>query len=130
MEAQTKIKEISINNDIYVLKSEIDNQKLAVNTDGLPFVMIRTYSAGVHFGFLKSKEYTAAGTIVELINSRRVYYWSGAMTLSQLSLDGTSKPNDCKFTVEIPLIELNAIEIIAITEKAKENLTSVKIWKI
>lgn len=127
---QEKIKEISINNDIYILKSEVESNIKKENTEGLPYVIIRTYSAGVHMGFLKKKEYTQAGTIVELINTRRIYSWSGAMTLSQLALEGSLKPNDCKFTVEIPSIEINAIEIIPVTEKAFSNLTAVKIWKI
>lgn len=126
---QEKIKEISINNDVYVLKSSIEENKQAVNTEGLPFVIIRTYSAGVHMGYLKSKEYTPAGTIVNLINTRRIWYWSGAMSLSQLALEGSQKPNDCKFSVEIPNIELNAIEILPTNEKSFNNLTSVKVWK-
>lgn len=126
---QEKIKEIKFNDDTYVLKSSIDENKTSESADGLPFVIIRTYTAGIHMGYLKNKTYTPAGTIVELINTRRIWYWSGAMSLSQLALEGTQKPNECKFSVEISSIELNAIEIVPVTEKAFTNLTSVKIWK-
>ena len=120
-------KQITIDDNVYVLKSEISNQK--ISTEGLQHVIIRTFSAGVHMGFLKKKEYTLAGTIVELVSTRRIWYWAGAMSLSQLALEGTSKPNDCKFSVELPSIELTAIEIIPTNEMSFKNLTSVKIWK-
>lgn len=125
---QEKFKEIKFNDDTYVLKSSIEESKIA-EENNLPFVIIRTYAAGVHMGYLKSKTYTPAGTIVELVKTRRIWYWSGAMSISQLALEGTQKPNDCKFSVEISSIELNAIEIVPVTEKALTNLTSVKIWK-
>jgi hypothetical protein len=112
----------------YVPKNETNN--LVLNTEGLPYVLIRTYSAGVHIGYLKSKEYTLSGIVVQLIKTRRVYSWSGAMTLSQLALDGSSKPDKCQITVEVPENEMIAIEIIPITEKAFNNLTKIVEWKI
>jgi len=112
----------------YVPKS--NETKLAQSTNGLPYVIIRTYAAGVHMGYLKGKESTLAGMEVELINSRRLYSWSGALTLSDLSTIGTSKPDQCKFTLEIPKINLVAIEIIPVSENAFISLNSVKIWKL
>jgi len=94
-----------------------------------PFVIIRTYSAGVHFGYLKKRESTLAGIEVELTNARRVWYWDGAATLSQMAVDGVKKPENCKFSVEVESIQLLAIEIISVTEKAKNNLQNVPIWK-
>jgi len=111
-----------INGEEYVKKSEI---KLA-NVDGLDYVLIRTYSAGVHVGFLKGRN----GKEVELINSRRIWYWEGAASLSQLALEGVTMPDKCKFSVVVPQILLTeAIEIISITEKAKNNIEAVKEWK-
>jgi hypothetical protein len=112
----------------YVPKQE--SQKLSVNTDGLPYVIIRTYSAGVHIGYLQSKEYTPSGIVVKLVKTRRVYSWAGAMTLSQLALDGSSKPEKCQITVEIPENELVAIEIMPVTEKSFNSLNSIAEWKI
>ena len=98
----------------------------AKDYDGMPYVIVRTYSAGVHFGFLKKRE----GKEVTLINSRRVWYWNGAASLSQLAMEGTSLPNDCKFPCIVKEIILTeAIEIIPLTEKAKNNLYGVPIWK-
>lgn len=31
-------------------------------------------------------------------NVRRIWYWEGANTLSQLAVDGTQLPDKCKFT--------------------------------
>jgi len=110
----------------YIPKS--NETKLAQSTDGLPFVIIRTYSAGVHMGYLKAKESTLAGMEVELVNSRRLYSWAGALTISELAGIGTSKPDQCKFTIAIPSIFLVAIEIVPVTEDGFKSLNSVAIW--
>jgi hypothetical protein len=92
-----------------------------------PFVIIRTHSAGVHFGYLKSRN----GKEVTLTKSRRVWYWKGAASLSQMATDGVNVPKECKFTVEVESITLTeAIEIIPCTEKAKTNLQNVPVWKM
>lgn len=88
-------------------------------------VIVRTYSAGVFAGVLKSRK----GREVVLINARRIYYWAGAATLSQLSVDGTSKPNECKFPCAVPEITLlETIEILPLSAKAKASLDAVKVW--
>jgi hypothetical protein len=94
-----------------------------------PYVIIRTYSAGVHAGFLESKKSTIAGVEVRLSNARRLWYWSGAASLSQLSVDGVSRPNDCKFPTEVPWIDLIAIEVLPCSKKAQESIKSVPVWK-
>lgn len=127
-QVKTKIEELVIEGITYVPKDSKTN--LVNNTDGLPFVIIRTYSVGVHMGYLKKRESTLAGIEVELVNSRRLWKWSGALTLSNLAVDGTSNPKDCKFPLEIPSISLVAIEIIPVTEKAFKSLTSVPVWTL
>ncbi len=92
-------------------------------------VMVRTYSAGVHYGFLKNRESTLAGIEVELIDARRVWSWSGAASLSQLAMEGTSSPESCKFPCKVNSIQLVAIEIIEMAQKAVKSLNSVKIWE-
>jgi len=88
-------------------------------------VIVRTYSAGVFAGVLKSRK----GREVVLENARRLYYWSGAASLSQLSVDGTSNPDNCKFPVAVPSVTLlEAIEILPLSAKAKASIDSVKIW--
>lgn len=89
------------------------------------YVIVRTYSAGVFAGYLESRN----GKEVILKNARRLWYWSGAASLSQLAMEGVKKPNDCKFPCEVDKIELlEAIEIIDATEKARESIKEVPIW--
>lgn len=126
---KVKVDELTIEGVVYVPKDSV--QKLAQSCDGLKAVLIRSVHSGVHFGFLKSKEDTLAGRVVTLAKSRRVWYWKGAASLSQMSVDGVNCPNDCKFSVEVDNIEvINVIEILDLTEKAFENLKNVKVWKM
>ena len=88
-------------------------------------VMVRAYSAGVFYGQLKSRK----GKEVVLTNARRVWYWSGAASLSQLATEGTKKPTECKFPVKVAEITLTeAIEILAVTPAALKSLDGVPAW--
>jgi hypothetical protein len=90
------------------------------------YVIVRTYSAGVFAGELESRK----GQEVVMRNARRLWYWDGAASLSQLATDGTSKPGNCKFPCEVDRVELlQAIEILDVTEKAKESIKGVKVWQ-
>ena len=89
------------------------------------YVIVRTYSAGVFAGELESRN----GQEVILRNARRIWYWSGAATLSQLAMEGTKDPLNCKFPREVDRIELlQAIEILDVTENAKKSIKDVPIW--
>lgn len=57
-------------------------------------VIIRGERSGIFFGTIVERN----GREVKLSNCRRLWYWSGAASISQLAVDGTVKPNDCKFT--------------------------------
>ena len=90
------------------------------------FVIVRTYTAGVFAGTLKKRN----GKEVELTNARRLWYWQGAASLSQLAVNGTSKPDQCKFPVSVPSVTLTeAIEILEVTPEARKSIESVPIWK-
>ena len=89
------------------------------------YVIVRTYRAGVFAGELVSRK----GQEVVLENARRIWYWSGAASLSQLAMDGTSDPSNCKFPCEVKRIELlQAIEIIDVTLKAEASIKAVPVW--
>lgn len=130
MSDKINVNEVELNGIKYVKKDSIKDSSPADKVDGLELVLIRTYSAGVHFGYMKKKESTLAGIEVKLVNARRVYYWNGAASLSQLAMEGTNKPNECKISMEVTEIDLIAIEIIPITDKACKILKEVKIWKV
>ena len=83
----------------------------------LPYVVVRTYSAGVHVGELKSRK----GKEVVLVNARRLWKWMGAFTLSEVAVEGIkagSKPS-----ISAPQIVLTeAIEVIKTTPAAEKIL--------
>ena len=89
------------------------------------YVIVRTYSAGVFAGELESR----TGQEVVLRNARRLWYWAGAASLSQLAMSGTSRPKDCKFPVAVDRVELlQAIEILDVTADARKSIESVPVW--
>ena len=119
----TELNEISVNGITYVPKNPISNP--VINTKGLEYVMVRTYSAGVFAGYMSSRE----GLEGILLDAQCIYYWDGANTILQLATEGTTKPENCKFTIKVPVVILTQIiEIIPITQKAKESFEKVKIW--
>lgn len=88
--------------------------------------IIRTYSAGVFFGKIKSR----AGKEVTITNARRLWYWEGAASLSQLAQSGTSRPEKCKFPEAVDEITVTeAIEILKCSDAAKKNIDAVPVWR-
>jgi hypothetical protein len=92
----------------------------------MKYVITRTYSAGVFAGELESR----TGREVVLRNARRIWYWEGANTLSELAMEGTKKANSCQFPCEVDRVELlETIEILDVTDKARESIKSVPVWE-
>lgn len=90
------------------------------------YVIIRGNHSGVFAGILTARE----GREVQLTDCRRIWYWDGAASISQLAIDGTSKPGDCKFPAPVAEITiLDAIEIIPCTEKAEASIKAVCEWR-
>ena len=124
MENQEKINVISINGVDYVPATEV--KTMAFNAEGKPYQIVRTYSSGVFAGYIESRN----GREVVMRNARRLWMWAGAASLSQLAMEGTSKPSECKFPCEVDKIELlEAIEILDCTEKAFKSIKAVPVWK-
>ena len=91
------------------------------------YVIVRTEKAGVFAGNAIRRD----GDELLLHNARRIWYWDGARSLSQLAVDGTKEPKNCKFAMEVASIELfGVIEIIPCTEKAEKSIKDVAVWKI
>lgn len=89
-------------------------------------VIIRGDRSGVFFGTLASKD----GQEVELTDCRRLWYWDGAASISQLAVTGTVAPENCKFTVTVEsIVILDAIEIIECTPEAIKSIEAVDVWK-
>ena len=120
-----KPKTMRIDDVEYIRKDSVTNEQ-AQKLDGLRYCMIRTYSAGVFAGYLKEIN----GKIGTVLQARRIYYWDGAASLSQLATAGTSKPENCKFPCEVTEVILTEIiEVIPCTEKARLSIKGVKVWK-
>ena len=89
-------------------------------------VIVRAHGAGVFYGTLNEVE----GNTVELTNCRRLWYWDGAASLSQLAAEGVKAPQNCKFTVTVDsIVILNVIEIIPATDEAQTSIENVRVWK-
>lgn len=125
MEEKVDLNEVEINGIEYVKKSSIKGEK-AQELNGMKYCIVRTYSAGVFAGYVESRN----GQEGVIRNSRGLWYWDGACGLSQLAVDGTSKPSNCKFTIEVDRRELTQIiEVIECSEKARKNIQAVSVWK-
>lgn len=91
------------------------------------YYIVRCNRAGVFAGNIKSYR----GQEVTMENVRRLWYWDGAITLSQLAAEGTTKPDNCKFTMPInKIILLDAIELIPCTQSAVDSIIGVPEWKL
>lgn len=111
--------------DIKYLRADCIKEK-AETYSGMEYKIVRTYSAGVFAGYLEKKE----GKEVVLRNARRLWYWSGSASLSQLAVDGTNDPDNCKFPCAVDKVILTeTIEILDCTEKAKNSIGEVVEWK-
>lgn len=114
---------ITINGEEYVKKSD---RYPAEKLNGMEYCMVRTYSAGVFAGYVEKRE----GKEVTLRNARRIWYWDGAASLSQLAMEGTKKPENCKFPCEVGKVILTeVVEIIPMTEKAQKSIAEVPVWE-
>lgn len=93
---------------------------------GDQFCIVRCYGAGVFFARVESLD----GQTAQLRDARRIWYWDGAASLSQLATEGTKTPENCKFTVTVPRMTVTqVIEIIPCSEQAIDSIGGVKEWK-
>lgn len=119
-----ELNEVTINGVTYIRES--CKKAKAENFDGMEYKLVRTYSAGVFSGYIEKKE----GMEVTMRNARRIWYWDGAASLSQLAMEGTSKPDQCKFPAEVDRVVLTqVVEILDVTAEAKKSIDGVKVWK-
>ena len=91
------------------------------------YSIVRTQSAGVFAGELQTRD----GNEVVMTNARRLWYWDGAASLSQMAIDGVSKPGNCKFPEAVPRVELlGVIKILDVTKKAEAVIRGVAPWRL
>ena len=116
------MEKINVNGQEYVLASSYMQE--AKDTSGLPYVIIRSYSSGVHAGYLSFESKDSRK--VKLVNSRRLYHWDGAFTCTDLAIQGVQNPENCKFAQVLPMITIMEVcEIIPATEVARASIEEV-----
>jgi hypothetical protein len=81
------------------------------------YVVIRTYSAGVHVGELESRD----GKEAVLTNARRIWSWKGANTLHEISLHGVGAGS----RVSDPVARITLTEVIEVIEASDEGRASL-----
>lgn len=112
--------------DIEYIRKDKEN-KDAEKLNGLPYMIVRTYSAGVFVGYVKRIQ----GKEAVIFNARRIWRWAGAASLSQLAVEGTANPSECKFTIPVSeILVTEAIEFLTVTQIAKKNIDGVPAWKV
>ena len=88
------------------------------------YVVVRTYSAGVHVGELVERN----GKEVRLANAKRIWSWKGANTLSEISLHGVGAGS--RVSEAVAVIDLTeAIEIIECSAEGRASLESASWLK-
>ena len=116
---------INVNGVEYVRADSVAVNSPAEKLNGLEFCMVRTYSAGVFAGYVEARN----GKEAVLRKARRIWYWDGAASLSELAVRGTCKPENCKFPCPVDRVILTeVIEIIPITAEAKKSIDEVPEW--
>jgi len=99
--------------------------EMKMTFEDLTYVVVRTYSAGVHAGYLLSRD----NKEVVLRNARRIWYWNGATTLNELSVRGVRYPEKCKVPCAVSEITLTeATEIIPCSDQARLSIEGIPIW--
>jgi len=120
------MKDTIVVDGVEYIRRDSANLMAEPDEDGALYVIIRADKSGVHAGYLHRR----GGDEVKLRQSRRIWYWDGAASISQLAVDGTSRPENCKFSVPVPQITvLGVIEVIPCTEEAQRSIQGVPEWR-
>ena len=128
---------MTINGEEWVRKADAEREAgggaapeniWAKDCEGMKYAIVRTYSAGVFAGFI---ERDPDGPLLKVYKARRLWYWDGAASLSELAMHGVANPGMCKFPCAVPEVTLmGVIEVIPATQKAYDSITGVAEWKM
>lgn len=75
-----------------------DFARTAPKVDGLERCIVRSYGAGVFIEYVAEKKAELNGVNITLKQAKRIHYWDGACSLTQLAIDGIKKPQNCRIT--------------------------------
>ena len=83
-----------------------------------PLVVVRTYGAGVHVGYLAR----ISGQEAELLECRRLWQWFGANTLNEVASEGVS--GNVRLSKPLRQAALTSvIEVLPVSDAARASLT-------
>jgi hypothetical protein len=92
------------------------------------FYIIRADKAGVFMAKIENIE----NGVAQCNSVRRLYYWEGALDVTQIAAHGVTRPQSCKFSVQMGEGDksaiFNLIEFHPVSEKAIASIQSVKEW--
>lgn len=89
--------------------------------------IVRTYASGVHFGEVMNVQENGGRSRCELRNSRRIWYWSGAFTLSAVAMHGFT---EAKLSCVVPVQYIeDAVEFIPASDKAATIINKAKTYE-
>lgn len=109
--------------DVKYIREDSVQQRPATNDEN--YVIVRSSQAGVFMGELLNRD----GDTVTLADARRLWFWSGAATLSELAMRGVGKPNECKFPEPVTSVTVMGVcEILPVTAPALASVRAVKVW--
>jgi hypothetical protein len=118
----SKPETMMIDNVRYIREDSV-KETPKLNTDN--YVIIRSRDSGVHAGYLKSRD----GSEVVLESARRIWYWKGAASLSELAMRGSADPSQCRVPCAVAEITvLGVIEVIPATDDARNQIEGMKEW--
>jgi hypothetical protein len=94
------------------------------------YVLARCQLAGMHIGTIESQD----AEFLTLVGARRIWYWKGAASASEIALSGMRREchDQNKVSVEVPRVRLrqfDVIELLDVTAEARGNLAEIKPWK-
>lgn len=97
-----------------------------METNKEQYYIIRCDRAGVFFAKIAERR----GDEADLTDCRRLWFWSGAASLSQLAVEGVKRPKDCRFTVSVPsMTVLGVLEVIPCSPAAVQSISGVREWR-
>ena len=119
-----KPESLSVEDVKYIREDLVKNEVPQPEGD---YVIVRCRNAGVHAGYLKSRD----SHILVLENSRRLWRWWSKFTLSGLAMCGVLKGKEdvVRFACTLPKIDLtvsDVCEVIYCTKEARESIQSIK----
>lgn len=89
--------------------------------------IFRGEKSGVFYGELVRQH----GTMAQIKNCRKIFYWEGANCLEQVAREGVRSPDDCKITMVVDTIEIfDLCQLLRCSDQAIECIDAIKEWKV